>query len=122
MIAANGWIEIGKNCSLNPGYVIYGHGGLKIGENVRIAANTVIETSNHRFEDITQPICNQGEKMMGVEIGSDVWIGASGVILDGVKVATGCVIGAGSVVTHSTEAAGVYIGNPARLLRKRLNK
>jgi len=53
------------------------------------------------------------------EIGSDVWIGDNSVILSSVTVGHGCVIGAGSVVTKSTEPYGVYVGNPARLLKKR---
>ena len=52
-------------------------------------------------------------------IGSDVWIGDNSVILCGVDIAHGCVIGAGSIVTKSTEPYGVYVGNPARLLKKR---
>lgn len=119
LIAANGWIEIGRNCSINPGCMIYGHGGLKIGDNVRIAANSVIVPANHRFDDMDRQIFQQGESVLGVEIGSDVWIGTSVVILDGVKIGRGCVIGAGAIVTRSTEPDGVYVGSPARLMRKR---
>lgn len=119
LIAANGWIEIGRNCSVNPGCMIYGHGGLRIGDNVRIAANCVIVPANHRFDDLGRHIVQQGESVLGVEIGSDVWIGTSVVILDGVKVGRGCVIGAGAIVTRSTDPDCIYVGNPARLLRKR---
>jgi len=119
LIAANGWIEIGRNCSVNPGCMIYGHGGLRIGDNVRIAANSVIVPANHRFDDMDRQIVQQGESVLGVEIGSDVWIGTSVVILDGVKIGRGCVIGAGAIVTRSTDPDCIYVGNPARLMRKR---
>ena len=38
-------------------------------------------------------------------------------ILGGVTIAPGCVIGAGAVVTRSTERDGVYVGVPARRVR-----
>lgn len=55
-----------------------------------------------------------------IVIGNDVWFGTRVVLLPGVRVADGCVVGAGSVVTGSlTEPYGIYAGNPARLLRHR---
>ncbi|WP_417806940.1 acyltransferase [Thioclava sp.] len=52
-------------------------------------------------------------------IEDDVWIGANCTILDDVRLAKGCVIGAGSVVSKSTEPFGIYGGVPARLIRLR---
>jgi acetyltransferase-like isoleucine patch superfamily enzyme len=46
-----------------------------------------------------------------------VSIGSGSTILP-VHIVTGCVIGAGSVVTKDLLVKGVYAGNPARLLRK----
>lgn len=55
-----------------------------------------------------------------IVIGNDVWFGTRVVVLPGVRVADGCVVGAGSVVTSSlTEPYGIYAGNPARLIRHR---
>lgn len=51
------------------------------------------------------------------EIGNDVSLGSNATILP-VKIADGCVIGAGSVVTKDLTIKGVYAGNPARLIRK----
>ncbi len=46
-----------------------------------------------------------------------VSIGSNATILP-VRIARGCVIGAGSVVTRDLLVPGVYAGNPARLLRR----
>lgn len=114
-----GSIELGDDCSLNPYSILYGQGGLKIGNGVRIAAHTVIVPSNHGFDDLTQPIFKQKSTGQGVVIEDDVWIGANCTILDGVRIAKGCVIGAGSVVSKSTEPFGIYAGVPARFIKKR---
>ena len=100
--------------------VIYGQGGVVIGNNVRIAAHTVIVPSNHIFTDTTIPIYLQGLSKKGIVIKDDVWLGAGVKVLDGVTIETGCVIGANSVVTKSTDSYGIYIGVPARLLKKRI--
>jgi acetyltransferase-like isoleucine patch superfamily enzyme len=60
------------------------------------------------------------DKVGDIAIGNDVWFGARVIVLPGVRVADGCVVGAGSVVTRSLdEPYGIYAGNPARLLRHR---
>jgi len=115
-----GSIELGDDCSLNPYSILYGQGGLKIGNGVRIAAHTVIVPSNHGFGDLSQPIFKQKSTHQGIVIEDDVWIGANCTILDGVRIAKGCIIGAGSVVSKSTEPFGIYAGVPARLIKKRV--
>ena len=119
LLAYGGSIEIGDDCSINPGCILYGQGGLKIGSHVRIAAQTIIIPSNHVFGDPDRLIREQGETREGIRIGDDVWLGARVTVLDGVEIADGCVIGAGSVVTKSTVPYGVYVGVPARLLKRR---
>jgi acetyltransferase-like isoleucine patch superfamily enzyme len=48
-----------------------------------------------------------------------VWIGAQCLVCDNVTIATGCVIGGGSVVTRSTEPFGIYAGVPAKKIGSR---
>lgn len=50
-------------------------------------------------------------------IGDNVSIGSSATILP-VDVCNNVVIGAGSVVTKDIKAPGVYVGNPAKLIKK----
>ncbi|CAG1023237.1 lipopolysaccharide O-acetyltransferase [Patescibacteria group bacterium] len=120
MISTNsGWVEIGENCSFNPYCVIYGHGGLKIGNNVRIATHTVIVPSNHIFANPDIPITKQGLSKEGIIIEDDVWIGAGVTILDGVVVGTGSVIGAGAVVTKDVPPYKIMAGVPAKIIGSR---
>lgn len=53
-----------------------------------------------------------------IEVGDDVWIGANVTILPGVKIGTGCTIGAGSVVTKDIESFTVAVGVPCKVIRK----
>lgn len=115
-----GRIIIGQYCSINPYALLYGQGGLNIGNYVRIASHVVIVPSNHIYDNIELPIVKQGSTQLGINIEDDVWIGTGARILDGVTIGKGCVIGAGSVVTKSTEPYGVYVGIPARKIKSRI--
>jgi acetyltransferase-like isoleucine patch superfamily enzyme len=119
MTYPGGKIVLGSHCSVNPFCVLYGHGGLVIGNHVRIATHTVIIPAEHRFDDSTQYVTDQGITKKGVVIGDDVWIGAGTMILDGCEIGSGCVIGAGSVVTQSLEAYSVAVGAPCKFLKRR---
>ncbi len=119
MTYPGGFIELGRNCSINPFCVLYGHGGLRIGDNVRMAAHCIIVPAEHRFDESDSLITDQGLSKAGVRIGSDVWLGAGTIVLDGCEIGDGCVIGAGSVVTRSISPYSVVVGSPAREIRKR---
>ena len=58
----------------------------------------------------------------GARIGNDVWVGDNSVIMSGVNIETGCVVGAGSIVTKDLPPYTIAVGNPARRLRMRFNE
>ncbi|MCB9079909.1 MAG: acyltransferase [Anaerolineaceae bacterium] len=120
LLTYKGEIEIGDNCSINPFCVIYGHGGVKIGNDVLIATHTVIIPSNHNFSSLDRPIRLQGNTSKGIIIEDDVWIGAGCKILDGVIIGKSSIVAAGSVVNKSIEPYSIVGGVPAKLIRKRL--
>lgn len=114
-----GNITIGSFCSINPYTVLYGHGGLTIGNNVLIAAHCVLIPGNHIFTDTTKPINLQGITKNGIVIEDDVWIGTGCSILDGVTIGKGAVIAAGAVVNQNVKPYTVVGGVPAKLIKER---
>ena len=110
-------LTIGDRVEINPGVCIYGD--VIIGNNVMIAPHCMLAGGNHGVARNGIPMINQPCTSNGIVIKHDVWIGANSSVLDGVTIAEGCVIGAGSVVTKSTISYGIYGGVPATLLRKR---
>jgi hypothetical protein len=57
----------------------------------------------------------------GLAIGNGVVVSQRAQILPGVEIADGCVIGAGAIVTRSTEPFGIYAGVPARRISDRFD-
>ncbi len=86
-------VSIGKNCFIAHGVMFtndtFKNG--KLGDSVEDWHSTIIE--------------------------DNVLIGSNSTILP-INIVSGCVIGAGSVVTQDCKIKGVYAGNPAKLLRK----
>lgn len=119
LATCRGWIELGEDVSVNPYSILYGHGGLRIGNQVRIAAHCVIVPANHKFDRTDLPIFRQGQTRQGIVIGDDVWIGAHCTILDGAVIGSGAVIAAGAVVHGHVDPGSLYGGVPARKLKAR---
>lgn len=119
LMTYGGFIKIGKNCSINPYTVLYGHGGLTIGNDVLIAGHCLIIPANHVFLDIKTPINLQGETRKGIIIENNVWIGSGCRILDGVTIGEGAIIAAGTVVNKNVEPFTIVGGVPAKLIKTR---
>ena len=52
-----------------------------------------------------------------IVIENDVWIGMNCMILKGVRIGSGSIIAAGSIVIHDVEANSLYAGNPAKKIK-----
>jgi maltose O-acetyltransferase len=109
-------IKIGSMVFINIGFFFDGATSLTIERDVRIGQFVRIITATHEIgppwqrctiEAITKP----------VRIEEGCWIGSGVTILPGVTVRQGCVVGAHSLVTKSTEPNGLYVGNPAKRIR-----
>jgi acetyltransferase-like isoleucine patch superfamily enzyme len=117
--AYGGRVNINKNTFLGEYVCIYGHGDVEIGENTLIAMHTCIVSSNHTIPDKATLIRSQGDILLPVKIGNDVWIGAGVKVLGGVTIGDGCVVGAGSVVTKSLPPYAIAMGVPAKIVSYR---
>jgi galactoside O-acetyltransferase len=114
-----GEIIIGNNCGLNTNIQLgAADGRIQIGDDVMIGPNVVIRAANHGMDRRT-PMSRQPSRGAAIVIEDDVWIGSNAVITAGVTVAHGTIVGAGAVVTRSTEAYSIVAGTPARKIGER---
>jgi len=109
-------VSIGNNSGIGNYCVIWGVGGVDIGEDVLIAAHTVIASAGHEDTDkkFIETITTKP-----VTIENNVWLGAGTIVLPGVTIGKNTIIGAGSVVTKDVPRDSVAVGNPARVIKKR---
>ena len=122
--------SIGNNTFIGPFVEI--QKDVKIGNNCKIQSHAficeLVEIGNdcfvgHGVVFINDLFANGGPAMgdkslwKKTRVGNNVSIGSNATILP-VEICDNVVIGAGAVVTRSINVAGVYIGNPAKLLEK----
>jgi acetyltransferase-like isoleucine patch superfamily enzyme len=91
---------------------------ISIGSNTMIAQNVNLISTNHFYKDKDKLIHDQDIDLIkiGINIGSDCWLGAACTILPGVNVGNGVVIGANSVVTKNIPDYAIIVGNPASII------
>lgn len=86
-----------------------------------MGVNVTIFGSNHVFERTDTPMRKQGiKKEKPVIIEDDLWIGNNSFLMPGRRISKGSIIGAGSVVTKVFTPYNIVGGNPAKLLRSRI--
>ncbi len=114
-------VTIGDNSAVGAYSFLGGQGGITIGNNVIMGPKVNIFSENHGFDDLSIPIRLQPTARTGVAIEDNCWIGANTTIVDGVRIGTGSVVTAGSVVTKDVMPNSMVGGVPARLIRSRQN-
>lgn len=101
-------VVIGMNCKIQG--TVYIADGCRVSDNVFIGPGAVLTNDRH------PP--SQG-RWSPVIVEDDAVIGANATIVAGVRLHTGCVIAAGSVVTTDIPSQQVWAGNPAKFLMTR---
>ena len=79
----------------------------------------MIRDADHRFNDPSRLIREQGHDVRPVHVGADVWLGAHAVVTAGSTIGKGSVIGANAVVRGEIPPEAVAVGIPARVIRQR---
>jgi acetyltransferase-like isoleucine patch superfamily enzyme len=115
----DGGISVGAHSYIGPNSVLFGAGGIELGESVLISPGVVITSHQHSYALATVEIRSQPLRFGRVVIERDVWIGANATILPGVRIGAGSVVGAGAVVTGDIPAGKVALGVPARIVHDR---
>jgi acetyltransferase-like isoleucine patch superfamily enzyme len=106
-------VKIGDNVTVKCG--VYLWDGITIEDNVQIGPNVTF--TNDKYPRAKQPF-----ELQRTLIKNNASIGAASVILGGVTIGENALIGAGSVVTKDVPANELWVGNPAKFVRKMSTK
>ena len=115
-----GKITIGANSSISNNSTLSGaSAGIDIGANVMIAPGCCLVAFDHgmAFSDI--PMMSQPLREKNIVIEDNVWIAANCTITKGVRIGTGAVIAANSVVIRDVAPFEIVAGNPAKTIKTR---
>jgi len=113
------WIEIGDDFVASSFSTIRAVSRpIKIGNQVSLGPGVAIIGANHGIEP-NSPHQLQPQISAEIEIGDDVWIGAGAIVLPGVKIGSGAIIGAQSLVSKDLPENTICAGIPAQVVKKR---
>lgn len=107
---------------------------LMIGKFCQIAHGVefITASANHRMDGLSsfpflvfgggwEGRASMPESGQDTVVGHDVWLGTGAKIMPGVTIGNGAIIAAGAVVTRDVPAYHIVGGNPAKLIRRRLD-
>jgi len=117
-----GKITIGSNSFIGPYSVLFGAGGIILGDNVLLSPSVCITSHQHSYRNLAIPIRKQPKRFNPVIIEDDVWIGMNAIVLPGAKIGKGAIIAAGSLVRGEVQPHTIVGGSPAKIIKERDKK
>lgn len=103
-------VSIGDNVTIKPGVQIWD--GITLEDNVFVGPNVTFTN------DLFPKSKNKDFKLKKTLIQKGASIGANATILAGITIGENALIGAGSVVTKNVPPNEIWVGNPAKFLKK----
>lgn len=103
-------VSVGNNVTVKSGVQLWD--GVILEDNVFIGPNVTFTN------DLFPRSKNENWKLLKTTVKKGASIGANSTILCGITIGENAMIGAGSVVTKDVADGEVWVGNPAKFLRK----
>jgi len=102
-------VYIGPQCNI---------GKCRIGQDTLLGSGVHIMSGKgqHNFDDLSQPIKDQGGTFEKITIGSGSWVGNAALIM--ANVGNHCVVAAGAVVINDVADYSIVAGNPAKIIKQ----
>lgn len=111
-------LKIGKCVLVGRQSMISTGGGLEVGDYCLLAPRVYISDADHVFNDINQPIIQQGATLSrSVIVEENCWLGINTVITGNLTVGRGSIVAANAVVKQDIPPFCVVAGNPAQIIK-----
>lgn len=108
-------LEIDDWSAIGDDALIYNIGRVIIGKKATISHRAHICSGTHNYTDPTLPILSSE-----IHINNQAWICTNTFIGPNTNIGEGAIIGAGAVMMKDAEPWGIYAGNPAKYIKKRV--
>lgn len=103
-------VIIGNRCTIKCGVQIWD--GIELEDDVFIGSNVTF--TNDKYPRSQNP----DWQLLGIKVCRGATIGAGSTLLPGITIGEDAMVGAGSVVTKDIPANELWIGNPAKFIKK----
>lgn len=115
-------IEVGShvNIGTNVKVIAANQGLIRIGNSIDIGSGCHFSGGSYDYSDADQLPSSQRLETKGIIVEDLAWIGAGVIVLDGCKIGTKSIVGAGSVVTRDVPPNSIAAGVPAQVRKSRI--
>lgn len=110
-------LEIGETCAIGDRAILYSLGKITIGRLVSVSQYAHLCAGTHDYTLRSFPLL-----ALPIRIGDGVWIAADAFVGPGVTVGDRSVVGARATVVNDVPPDVVVAGNPARVIKPRVQK
>jgi len=117
--AHEGSLRFGDKVVLGRDNVVNTYLDIEFGDSVLMSDWCYVCDFDHRMDDITMPIKDQGIIKSPVRIGPDTWVATKVTILRGTSIGRGCVLGSHAVVRGVVPDYSIAVGAPAKVVKNR---
>lgn len=114
-----GTVRIGAKCVLGYDLTLNSWLDVEIGPATIIGDHVYVCDFDHRTEDVTLPIKDQGLITSPVRIGADCWLGSRVTVLRGADLGDGSVVAAHAVAKGPYPSGSIVAGVPGRVVADR---
>jgi acetyltransferase-like isoleucine patch superfamily enzyme len=115
-----GTMRIGDKCVFGKDNTVNCYLDIEFGATTLVADWVYVCDFDHRFDDVTIPIKDQGIVKSPVRFGPDVWLGTKVTVLRGTTIGRGAVVAAHALVNKDVPDYSVAVGVPVRVIGNRL--
>jgi len=117
-------VRIGSHCYIGAMGFVEATSGFEMEDFTTLAARVTVYggSDDYSGEYLTNPCVPERFRNVvsgRVTLGAHSIVGTCSVVLPGVTIGKGSAVGAFSLVTASLPPGGIYVGSPARFLKKR---
>lgn len=108
-------LKIGNHCWIGENVWIDNLAPVKIFNNVCVSQGAMLLTGNHDYKKTTFDLM-----VAPIILHNGAWVGAKSVVCPGVTFGENAVLTVQSVAVKDLEPSGIYQGNPAAMVKKRV--
>jgi acetyltransferase-like isoleucine patch superfamily enzyme len=111
-------LRLGDGVVVGRGSHVVAHVSVTLDDDVYCGPYVYITSTNHSYDDPSEPVGRQWPRAAPVYVGPGSWLGAGAVVLPGARLGRNVVVAAGSVVRGEVPDHAVVAGAPARVVRR----
>ncbi|MFI3320923.1 MAG: DapH/DapD/GlmU-related protein [Rikenellaceae bacterium] len=110
-------LEMGEHCCIGPRTELYNKAPIILRDNVVISQGAFLCTASHDITTVSHTLISAP-----IILEDRSWVAADAFVGMGITIGEGAVVGARAAIFKNAEPWGVYGGNPAKYIKKRVLK